>query len=98
MLNWVAVGLVQFPQVETPNMRTPEAGEKATPPYWMSASGGAMLSSCGLTTCSSNGVTRETSVVGKVPVQVGPAPRVPVQTSEPLSGMVVEPVGLPPVG
>ncbi len=35
--------------------------------------------------------------MGKLPVQAGPAPRVPVQTSVPESGMVVEPVGAPPV-
>ena len=35
--------------------------------------------------------------VGNVPVQPGPATRVPVQRPVPESGIVVEPVGAPPV-
>ena len=47
--------------------------------------------------CSSKGETSETSSVGKVPEQVGPAPKAPVQTSVPLSGRVVLPEPAPPV-
>src|SRR6185369_691743 len=97
MLKATSVGVDQSPQVETPNMRRLDAAEYATPAYWMSAYG-AMAGFDGLTTCSSKGLTSDSSVVGKVPVHAGPAPRVPVQTPEPESGMAVEPVGLPPVG
>ncbi len=57
----------------------------------------AFTGSSGETTCSSKGETSDSTSVGKVPLQVGPAARVPVQTSMPESGMVVEPVGFPPV-
>jgi hypothetical protein len=51
----------------------------------------------GETTCSSNGLTSDATVAGKLPLQSGPGASVPVQTSVPLRGMVVEPVGAPPV-
>ncbi len=43
-------------------------------------------------------MTSETSFSGNEPEQAGPAPSVPVQTPVPASGIVVLPVGLPPVG
>ena len=51
----------------------------------------------GETTCSSNGETSDSTVVGYVPVQVGPAASVPVHSPVPESGMAVAPVGAPPV-
>src|SRR6266568_4149476 len=94
MLTATSVGVDQLPQVETPNRRVEPV--QATPAYWMSAKAG-FAGSRGETTCSSNGVTSETSSVGNVPLQLGPATSVPVHTPVPLSGIVVLPVGAPPV-
>src|SRR5437773_5912811 len=95
MLKATSVGVDQLPQVETPNSRVEPV--HATPAYWMSAKAGAFAGSRGETTCSSKGVTRDTSSVGNVPLQLGPATRVPVHTAVPLSGSIVLPLGAPPV-
>src|SRR5258708_28097284 len=96
MLTVTWFGVDQLPQVETPKRNNPCTASKATPAYWMLA-GLGMAGFWACTACSSSGVTSETSLSGKVPVQTGPAPSVPVQRSVPVSAMVVEPVGLPPV-
>src|SRR6266516_2786248 len=76
MLKATSVGVDQLPQVETPNRKVEPV--HATPAYWMSAKAGAFAGSRGETTCSSNGVTSDTSSVGKLPEHVAPE-RVPVQ-------------------
>src|SRR5262249_35431801 len=81
----------QSPQVDRPNqMLVPSV---ATPAYCRSALAG-IVGSRGESTCSSNGLTSETSSVGNDPVQLGPALSVPVQTPLPLSGMLPDPDGM----
>src|SRR6185436_1961457 len=95
MLNETSLGVVQSSHVVTPNqMRVPSVD---TPAYCRSVLPVVFIVSRGEATCSSKALTNETSSLGKVPVQVGPAPKVPVQTSVPVSGIEVEPVPAPPV-
>ena len=98
-----SVRLDQEPHIEKPKRMRSSAAvavlllSNETPPYCRSAAGMALTGSSGDTTCSSSGVTSDTTVTGKVPLQVGPAASVPVQTSVPARVKLVLPVPLPPV-
>src|SRR5262245_12569729 len=93
--------LDQDPQVEKPKSTRSSAVEtvlllsKPMPPYCRSAAGVELTESSGETNCNSSGVTSDSTVVGKLPLQVGPGSSDPVQTSVPLRFRLVVPVALP---